>query len=152
MGTSLEEDIDPVRTVSPLDLDLAIISSTRVPVLDRFLPTSSRRGGLVWLSADEGVRLKWENIVLFQGRHFVSWTWKSTLYRIYRRSLGIQHYKVLSKLHYTGCALECGKHMRTIEVPYVVYMIVDEVDALAAGCTTFGSYAYEALLNVLQWT
>ncbi len=25
--------------------------------------------------------------------------------------------------------------MRTIEVPYVAYMIVDEVDALAAGCT-----------------
>ncbi len=34
--------------------------------------------------------------------------------------------------------------MRTIEVPYVAYMIVDEVDALAAGCTRFGRHAYGA--------
>jgi len=29
-------------------------------------------------------------------------------------------------------------------VPYVAYMIVDEVDALAAGCTRFGRHAYGA--------
>lgn len=66
--------------------------------------------------------------------------------------MGNQHHKILSKLHGATrtARSDCGKQMRTIEVPCVAYMIVDEVDARAAGCTRFGRHAYGALLEALE--